>query len=182
MDRWEPALRKNKSAFSVLGWGRANCDGPYVFTPPQERRGRIRMSGILHQAHSRPSWGQLSCTGMSCWGCVPSRANRDASLLQRIALKHGPCRAFQGEFHSLPAKAMVLVFEISWVAGQGREDCVSGGREEEKQASQEHQSVQEHHRDESHGDDQHTWVFILWPHCQQESLEFIKILRLSQVK
>lgn len=40
--------------------------------------------------------------------------------------------AFQGEFHSLPAKAMVLVFEISLVAGQRREDCVSGGGEEEK--------------------------------------------------
>lgn len=182
MDRWEPALRKNKSAFSVLGWGRANCGGPYVLTRAQERRGRIGMSSILHPAHLRPSWGQLSCTGMSCWGCVPSRANRDAHLLQREALEHGPCRDFQGEFHSLPGKAMDLVFEISWVAGQRREDCISGGEEEEKRASLEQQSVQGHHRDESHGDDKHTWVFILWPHCQQESLEFTKILRLSQVK
>lgn len=127
MDRWEPALRKNKSAFSVLGWGRANCDGPYVVIQPQERRGRIGMSRIVHQAHLRPSWGQLSYTGLSCWRCIPSRAKRDAHPLQRVALDHGPCRAFQGEFHSLPGKAMFLVFEISWAAGQRREDCVIGG-------------------------------------------------------
>lgn len=139
MDRWEPALRKNKSAFSVLGWGRANCDGPYVLTQPQERRGRIGMSSILHPAHLRPSWGQLSSTGMSCWRCVPSRANRDTHLLQRVALEHEPCRALQGEFHSPPGKAVGLVFEISWVAGQRREDCVSGGGEEENRASLEQQ-------------------------------------------
>lgn len=164
MDRWEPALRKNKSAFSVLGWGRANCDGPYVLTRAQERRGRIRMSSILHQARLRPSWG-LSCTGMSCWGCVPSIANRDAYLLQRVALEHGPCRAFQGEFHSLQGKVMGSKFHELLV----REGRTMSAGEEKKRASLEQQSVQGHHRDESHGDDKHTWVFILWPHCQQES-------------
>lgn len=128
MDRWEPALRKNKSAFSVLGWGRANCDGPYVLTRAQERRGRIRMSSILHQARLRPSWG-LSCTEMSCWGCVPRMAKRDAHLLQRVALEHRPCRAFQGEFHSLQGKAMGLKFHELLVR-EGR--TMSAGEERRK--------------------------------------------------
>lgn len=73
----------------------------------------------------------------------------------------GHCRASQGELHSLPGKTVGLLFEISCVAGQRREDGISTPRtqgraaEQEERASQGHHNVQGHHREESCGDDIH---------------------------
>lgn len=96
MDKWDSALGKNNSAFGVLGWGRANCDGPYVLTRPQERRRRIwdERGPALSTFQAILSRGTSSA--VSCQGCSPSRANKDARPLQGEASKQRTLQGFSG--------------------------------------------------------------------------------------
>jgi len=140
---------------------------------PQERSGRIPDERGPAPSTFRAILSSRTGSAARCHptGDAPPAQQTGMTLFAREQCRSkGRCRAFQGEFHSLPGKTAILEFEISCATGQRREDGIGtpctwgGGREEERQVSQ------GHHGDESLGDDTHTWFFILWSHCQQESL------------
>lgn len=158
---------KNKSVFSVLGWERANCDGPYVLPQLQDRRWKIGHKWgaycTEHVLNHLFKGGQLSCT------LLPSedapQAEQVGMPFSRGASKQGTLQGLSREnFTVYQEKTNILVFEISCVADQRREDGVSTpwaqGRteEEERQACQWHHNIQAHHRDENSGGDMYIYV------------------------
>lgn len=131
MGGWDSALGKNKSAFHVLGWGRANREGPYVLTLPQERRGRIRAESGPSPVHLRPSFREgpaqlLSVVRGVAAGEVPQEQQRgmpsfswstrakDLTGLSREHFTEKKHRVWCVKFHVLPAAHWSRKGAVCW--------------------------------------------------------------------
>lgn len=115
MEGWDSALGKNKSAFHVLGWGRANREGPYVLTLPQGRRGRIWAESGLAPVHLRPSFQArpAQLLGVVLPGRYPKNSKGGCPASPEVSEQ----RTSQGFPGSISQKKTVgLVFKISCVA------------------------------------------------------------------
>lgn len=127
MEGWDSALGKNKSAFHVLGWGRANREGPYVLTLPQERRGRIWAESGLAPVHLRPSFQArpAQLLGVVLPGRYPKNSKGGCPASPEVSEQ----RTSQGFPGSISQKKNSGVGVRNFMrchqqAGQGKEQCV----------------------------------------------------------